>query len=68
MEDLKKLKANPNCKLVFPTAGCNPRLDFLDHCKAITQPAGLPETDFCFTSSVRLLQRGGYGAASTLKR
>jgi len=36
-----KAKADQPCNLVFPTAGCNPRLDFLDRCKAIAKRAGL---------------------------
>lgn len=34
------------CSLVFPTAGCNPKLDFLDCCKAIAKRAGLNPSDF----------------------
>ena len=30
------------CNLVFPTAGCNPKLDFLDCLKAVVERAGLP--------------------------
>jgi len=36
-----KAKSDQTCNLVFPTAGCNPRLDFLDRCKAIAKRAGL---------------------------
>jgi integrase len=40
--DLKKLQAKANgCPLVFPTAGCRPKGDFLDACKAIAKRAGL---------------------------
>jgi integrase len=39
---LKKLQAkSKRCPLVFPTAGCRPKLDFLDCCKAIATRAGL---------------------------
>jgi integrase len=27
--------------MVFPTSGCNPKLNFLDECKAIAKRAGL---------------------------
>ena len=33
-------------KKVFPTAGCNPKLDFLDCLKAVTERAKLGEGDF----------------------
>ena len=41
-----KTKADKTCALVFPTAGCNPKLDFLDCLKAVAQPAKLDEQDF----------------------
>lgn len=41
----RKPKAN-GCELVFPTAGCNPKLDFLDCLKAVAKRAGLNEDDF----------------------
>jgi integrase len=36
-----KKKANKNCPLLFPTAGCNPKLDFLDCLKDVAKRAGL---------------------------
>jgi integrase len=36
-----KTKADKTCNLVFPTAGCNPKLDFLDCLKAVAKRAGL---------------------------
>jgi integrase/recombinase XerD len=36
-----KTKSDRTCGLVFPTAGCKPKLDFLDECKAIAKRAGL---------------------------
>jgi len=50
MGTLKKLHAKSNgCRLVFPTAGCRPKLDFLDCCKAIAKRTGLNcgECDGC---------------------
>jgi integrase/recombinase XerD len=42
MLSLKRLRAKSNgCPLVFPTAGCRPKFDFLDGCKAIAKRAGL---------------------------
>ena len=43
---VKKLKAweaksDKTCRLVFPTSGCNPKLDFLDCLKACAQRAKL---------------------------
>ncbi len=47
MRSLKKLRAKSNgCQLVFPTAGCRPKLDFLDCCKAIAKRAKLNKEDF----------------------
>jgi integrase/recombinase XerD len=48
---VKKLKARKNkadkaCNLVFPTAGCRPKLDFLDCLKAIAKRATLGEDNF----------------------
>ena len=39
-----KEKSDKTCGLVFPTAGCKPKQDFLDECKAIAKRAEL--TDF----------------------
>jgi integrase/recombinase XerD len=41
-----KAKANKTCSLVFPTAGCNPKLDFLDCLKAVAERAGLEPESF----------------------
>jgi len=41
-----KAKSDQTCNLVFPTAGCNPKLDFLDCCKAIAKRAGLTPDGF----------------------
>jgi integrase/recombinase XerD len=40
-----KTKAN-GCPLLFPTAGCNPKLDFLDCLKAVATRAELTKDDF----------------------
>lgn len=39
-------KADKACNLVFPTAGCNPKLDFLDCLKAVAKRAKLNEDHF----------------------
>jgi integrase/recombinase XerD len=36
-----KKSANKTCPLLFPTAGCNPKLDFLDCLKDVAKRAGL---------------------------
>ncbi len=41
-----KAKADKNCNLVFPTAGCNPKLDFLDCLKACAERAKFDKNDF----------------------
>lgn len=41
-----KKKANANCPLIFPTAGCNPKLDFLDCLKAVAKRANLNPENF----------------------
>jgi integrase/recombinase XerD len=41
-----KAKANKSCNLVFPTAGCNPKLNFLDCLKAVAERAKLDEDNF----------------------
>jgi integrase len=35
----KKANADKTCNLVFPTAGCKPKLDFLDEIKAVAERA-----------------------------
>jgi len=39
-------KASKDCALVFPTAGCKPKLDFLDCLKSIAERAELDPDDF----------------------
>jgi integrase len=41
-----KAKSDKTCSLVFPTAGCNPKLDFLDCLKAVAERAKLDPDDF----------------------
>ena len=41
-----KAKADKTCNLLFPTAGCHPKLDFLDCCKAVAERAELNPDDF----------------------
>src|SRR6266853_312134 len=41
-----KAKASKGCGLVFPTAGCNPKLDFLDCLKVVAERAKLDEDLF----------------------
>ena len=48
VKNLKPLKAKSDktCGLVFPTAGCKPKLDFLDGLKAIAERANLNPENF----------------------
>jgi len=39
-------KAKKGCHLVFPTAGCNPKLNFLDDLKAVAERAKLDKDNF----------------------
>lgn len=41
-----KTKSAKTCSLVFPTAGCNPKMDFLDCLKAVAERAKLDKDDF----------------------
>ena len=41
-----KAKAGTSCGLVFPTAGCRPKLDFLDTLKAVAERAKLNPKSF----------------------
>jgi integrase/recombinase XerD len=41
-----KAKSDKTCSLVFPTAGCNPKLDFLDGLKAVAERAKLDKENF----------------------
>lgn len=42
----RKAKADKTCGLVFPTAGCNPKLDFLDCLKTVAERAKLDKDNF----------------------
>ena len=41
-----KAKSDKTCNLVFPTSGCNPKLDFLDGLKAVAGRAKLDKEGF----------------------
>jgi len=41
-----KAKSDKTCNLVFPTAGCRPKLDFLDCLKAVAERAKLDSENF----------------------
>jgi integrase/recombinase XerD len=41
-----KPRSDGRCELLFPTSGCNPKLDFLDCLKAVAERAGLDPSDF----------------------
>lgn len=41
-----KTKSDKTCGLVFPTAGCKPKLDFLDGLKAVAERAKLDKENF----------------------
>jgi integrase len=41
-----KMKSDKSCGLVFPTAGCNPKLNFLNDLKACADRAKLKKADF----------------------
>jgi integrase/recombinase XerD len=58
-----KKKADKTCGLVFPTSGCNPKLDFLDCLKACAERAELEKENFWLhkfraTFATRCLSRG----------
>jgi integrase/recombinase XerD len=42
----RKAKSDKTCNLLFPTAGCKPKLDFLDCLKACAERAGLDKENF----------------------
>lgn len=42
----RKKKADKNCDLVFPTKGCNVKMNFLDDLKAVAERAKLDPDDF----------------------
>jgi integrase/recombinase XerD len=41
-----KAKADKTCNIVFPTAGCNPKLNFLDDLKVVAERAKLDPDNF----------------------
>ena len=41
-----KAKSDKSCSLLFPTAGCKPKLDFLDGLKAVAERAKLDKDEF----------------------
>src|SRR5438552_652076 len=41
-----KAKSDRTCGLVFPTSGCNPKMNFLDDLKAVAERAGLDAQHF----------------------
>jgi integrase/recombinase XerD len=41
-----KTKADKTCELVFPTSGCNPKMNFLDDLKAVAERAQLEPDNF----------------------
>jgi hypothetical protein len=43
---VEKEKRDKTCGLVFPTAGCRPKLDFLDSLKAVAERAELDKQNF----------------------
>lgn len=58
-----KGKSDKNCGLVFPTSGCNPKLDFLDCLKAVAERAELNKDHFWLhkfraTFATTALQKG----------
>lgn len=56
-----KAKSDKTCRLVFPTAGRNPKLDFLDCPKAVAERAKLDQTPSGCTSFEPHLRRGASG-------
>ena len=56
-----KTKADKTCGLVFPTSGCNPKLDFLDCLKACAERAKLDKDDFWLHKLARPLRPGAFG-------
>lgn len=41
-----KAKANKTCPFVFPTSGCNVKMNFLDDLKAVAERANLDQDNF----------------------
>jgi integrase/recombinase XerD len=59
----RKTNANKTCNLIFPTAGCKPKLNFLDDLKAVAERAKLNPENFWLhkfraTFATRHLQSG----------
>jgi integrase/recombinase XerD len=59
----RKTNANKTCNLIFPTAGCKPKLNFLDDLKAVAERAKLDPENFWLhkfraTFATRHLQSG----------
>jgi integrase len=42
----RKARVDKTCNLLFPTAGCNPKLNFLDDLKAVAERAKLKKDNF----------------------
>lgn len=63
-----RIRSDKNCRLLFPTAGCQPKLDFLDCLKAAEKRAKLKPENFWRTSSARRSRPGVYGPASISAR
>jgi integrase len=53
-----KTKADKACNIVFPTAGCNPKLNFLDDLKTVAERGNSTQTISGCTNSGRRLPRG----------
>lgn len=58
-----KAKAEKTCDLVFPTSGCNVKMNFLDDLKAVAQRAEQNPEEFGSTSSGRRSRLGAHGRA-----
>ena len=58
---MQRPRPTKTCPLVFPTAGCRPKLNFLDDLKAVAERAGSVQRTSGFTSSGRHSQRGTCG-------
>jgi len=65
VKSLKEWRKKPdkNCDLVFPTAGCNPKLDFLDGLKAVAERAELDKENFWLHKFRATFAPGRYGLA-----
>jgi integrase len=63
-----KAKSDKVCFLVFPTAGCKPKLDFLDCLKACAESAKLNKEDFWLHKFRSTFATRCYGQASIFAR